>query len=75
MGARKRLGAEMTEELEVLLAKSVAQVAAMTPDERARLFAEQRAGYVRSEMSWPAPRFHYEGGAKVYESYEDYCNG
>lgn len=45
-----------------------------TPEQREAMLAKQREGYVKAELSWPKPKFHYENGVKVYESYEDYCN-
>lgn len=44
-------------------------------EEKEAMLKEQRESWVRAEMSWPKPKYHYENGVKVYESYEDYCNG
>lgn len=48
---------------------------ALSPEEQEAQRRRQREGYVRAEMSWPKPRYRMENGVKVYESYEDYCNG
>lgn len=56
------------------LAKSIALVNAMTPAERDAMVKRQIEGIAKAEMSWPKPKFHYENGVKVYDSYEDYCN-
>lgn len=61
-------------ELEDLLKKSVERVAKMTPEEREEMMCQQRESYARSELSWPKPKFRWENGVKVYDSYEDYCN-
>lgn len=57
------------------LKAAVAKVNAMSPAEREAMFEEQKKSYVRAEMSWPKPKFKMVDGVKVYESYEDYCNG
>lgn len=57
-----------------LLKESVEKVKAMPPEKREAMFQRQKEGVVRAEMSWPKPRYHWENGVKVYESYEDYCN-
>lgn len=57
-----------------LLDAARARVEAMTPAEREAMYAEQRASYVRAEMSWPKARYQWVDGVKVYESYADYCN-
>lgn len=63
-------------ELLAALEAAKARVEAMTESERDEMYRKQRESYVRGEMGWPRPRFHYNSsGAKVYESYEDYCNG
>ena len=59
--------------LEIALREAVARVKAMTPMEYEIMIAAQRASFVRAETMWPKPRFHYENGVKVYESYADYC--
>jgi len=61
-------------ELLHLLEESKARVAAMTPEEREAMLKVQRESFVRGEMGWPKPKFRWENGVKVYESYEDYCN-
>lgn len=43
----------------------------MTPEE----LEAQRQGYARAEASWPLGKFKMVNGVKVYDSYEDYCNG
>lgn len=58
-----------------LLAEAQARYDAMTPEQQAEMWRQQREGYVRAEMSWPKPKFKMVNGVKVYESYEDYCNG
>ena len=60
--------------IEELIEESKKRLAAMTDDEREEMYARQREGYARAEASWPKPKFHYENGVKVYDSYEDYCN-
>lgn len=57
-----------------LLIESKERVARMSQTEREDMMRKQRESWVRGEMNWPKPRFHFEGGVKVYESYEDYCN-
>lgn len=67
---------ELPEDLRKALDAAKARVASMTDEERAEMYQKQRESYVRAESEWPKPKFHYdESGAKVYESYEDYCNG
>ena len=58
-----------------LLAKARQKVDAMTDEEREAMLKTQREGYARAEASWPAPKFKMVDGVKVYDSYEDYCNG
>ena len=66
----------MGPELLAALEDAKARVEAMTEKERAEMYRKQRESYVRGEIGWPKPRFHYNSaGAKIYESYEDYCNG
>lgn len=62
------------EELKNLVAAAMDRFSALSPEEQAEHWRQQREGYVRAEMSWPKPRFHFENGVKVYESYEDYLN-
>jgi hypothetical protein len=59
-----------------LLAAAKRRVERMTPAEYEAMLKVQRESYVRAEMSWPKAKYHYDpaAGAKVYESYEDYCN-
>lgn len=47
----------------------------MTPEEREAMHKAQRESFVRAEMGWPKPKFKMIDGVKVYDSYEDYCNG
>lgn len=61
--------------LSKLIEQSAAKVKAMTPTEREEMLRIQRDGYAKAEASWPAPKFEMVNGVKVYESYEDYCNG
>lgn len=61
-------------ELLRLLRESVEAVKRMTPEEREEMIRQQRESWVRAELSWPKPRYRWENGCKVYESYEDYCN-
>lgn len=56
--------------LEQLIAESLQRVAAMTPEEREAMYAKQREGYVRAEMSWPKPKVTWVNGVKVYDSYD-----
>jgi hypothetical protein len=62
------------DELDRLLKESVEQVKNMTPEERAAMLRRQAEGVARAEASWPKPKYRWESGVKVYESYEDYCN-
>ena len=62
-------------ELEKLLEQARKLVDAMTPAEKTEMLRKQAESYARSEASWPEPKFHWENGVKVYESYEDYLNG
>lgn len=61
-------------ELASRIAAAVASWAAMTQAERDEMIRQQRESWVRAEVNWPKPRFHYVDGVKVYDSYEDYCN-
>ena len=63
------------QELESLIARAKAQYDAMTPEEREAMHKEQRESFVHGELGWPKPKFKWVDGVKVYESYEDYCNG
>lgn len=62
-------------ELEWLIKRAREKFDSMTPEEQAAHRREQRESWVRSEMSWPAPKYKIIDGVKVYDSYEDYCNG
>lgn len=43
---------KLSPELEALLAKSKAKVAAMTPEQREDMYRRQRDGWVISELQW-----------------------
>lgn len=62
-------------ELNKLIEESRKMFKAMTPEQRDEMFRRQMESWVRAEVSWPKPNYHYENGVKVYDSYEDYCNG
>lgn len=63
-------------ELTELLRKAKELVDKMTPEEKDAMLKAQAESWARAEANWPKPKFHYdENGAKVYHSYEDYCNG
>ena len=63
----------MTPDLQELLRRANAKVAAMTPEEKEAMRRAQRDSWVRAEMGWPNPKYKWVNGVKVYESYEDYC--
>ena len=63
----------MSDELQELLSRAAAKVAAMTPAEKEAMLRAQRDSWVRGEMGWPNPKYKWVNGVKVYESYEDYC--
>ena len=65
----------MSSDLHELLDKAKTSVEAMTPEEREAMHAAQRESYARAESSWPAPKYKFVNGVKVYESYADYCDG
>jgi len=65
----------MDKELEDLLAKARLAYRQMTPEEQEAMHKAQCESWVRGEMGWPKPRFTMVNGVKVYDSYEDYCNG
>lgn len=62
------------EELRKLVKDAMARYDAMTPEQQAEMWQRQKESFVRSIVDWPKPKFHWENGAKVYDSYEDYCN-
>lgn len=64
----------MSPELEALLKQAKAWYNALTPEQQAEHRRKQIEGIVKAEMSWPKANYHYEGGVKVYHSYEDYLN-
>lgn len=63
------------DELLALLKAAKHDVEAMSFDEYQDMLREQAKSWARAEMNWPAPRYKFVNGVKVYESYEDYCNG
>lgn len=67
-----------TIDLDDLLRKAKARYDSMSKEEQDAMWKAQREGYVKAEMSWPAPNFHWEtiNGqlTKVYHSMEDYYN-
>lgn len=65
----------MGNRLKELLDQSRAKVAAMTDKEREEMHVAQRESFVRGEMGRPKAKFKMVNGVKVYDSYEDYCNG
>ena len=67
LNLRSRLGREPL--LPELLAEAMHHT--MTPEE----LRVQRENYVLAELAWPEPKFKMIDGVKVYDSYEDYCNG
>ena len=66
---------KMDDSLAELLRKSREAVDAMTSEEYEEMLRKQGESWARAEMSWPAPRYTVIGGEKVFDSYEDYCNG
>jgi hypothetical protein len=60
--------------LEQLIKEAQAKFDALTPEQQAEHRRLQKESYVRAEMSWPKPKYHWENGVKVYHSFEDYCN-
>jgi hypothetical protein len=62
-------------DLQKLIDEAMAKFDALSLEQQAHHRRRQRESCVRAEMSWPKPRYHWENGVKVYESYEDYCNG
>lgn len=62
-----------------LVAESERRYAAMSPEQQEAMWKAQRDGYVKAEMSWPKPKFHWEiqNGVrtKVYHLMEDFYNG
>lgn len=62
-------------ELDRLLRELKAKVEAVTPEELDAMLKVQRESWARAEASWPKPKYKWVNGVKVYDSYEDYCNG
>lgn len=66
----------MTEdELKKLAAEANARYEALSPEQKTAHDQAQKESWVRGEMGFPEPKFKIVDGVKVYESYEDYCNG
>ena len=57
-----------------LIQQAAAKYKALSPEQKAAHDAAQRASFVRSIVDWPKPKFRWENGVKVYDSFEDYCN-
>ena len=62
------------EEFKQLVEAAQARYEAMTPEQQADMWRQQREGYARAEASWPKPNFKWVDGVKVYASMEDYHN-
>jgi hypothetical protein len=60
--------------LDDLIKESVEKVKSMTPAELEAMKKAQCESYVRAETGWPKPKYKIINGAKIYESYKDYCN-
>ena len=67
-------GLAKNERLNALLAEAMDQWDRMSETERNAMLKAQKESYVRGEMSWPRPKYHWVNGVKVYETYADYCN-
>lgn len=63
----------MASDMQELLRRANAKVAAMTQEERVVMRSAQRESWVRGEMSRPKPKYKWVDGVKVYDIYEDYC--
>ncbi len=61
-------------EFDELVKKSVAWFNSLSKEEQEAHLKLQKESYVRAETSWPKANFKWVGGAKVYDSYDDYCN-
>lgn len=64
----------MNEELRQHIKVSIEAFKRLPPEEQEAMLKAQRESWVRAEMSWPKAKFKIVNGAKVYDSYEDYCN-
>lgn len=64
----------MDEDLDRKLREAVTWFKALSPEAQAEHCRAQRESWVRAEMSWPAPKFEWINGVKVYALYEDCCN-
>lgn len=60
--------------LQEKLDEAVRKVAAMPTEEKEAMMQAQQESWVRSVVDRPKPKFRWENGVKVYDSYEDYCN-
>ena len=56
------------------LIEAVAAFKALSPEQQEAMIRAQRESWARSIVEWPKPRYRWENGMKIYESYEDYCN-
>ncbi len=61
-------------DIQRLVDEAMAKFNALTPEQQAEHRRLQQESWVRTEMSWPKAKFKYVNGAKVYDSFEDYCN-
>lgn len=57
-----------------LIAEAIERFKQLTPEQQQAMRDAQRKSWVRSIVDWPKPKFKWVNGAKVYGSYEDYCN-
>ena len=62
-------------EIEIKIQESLKWLNSLTDEERLAHFDKQRKSWIESEFSWLASKYKFVNGVKVYESYEDYCNG
>jgi len=69
----------MSDELRQSLESATAAFNALSIEQRAEHRRAQRESWVRAEASWPEPNYSIQMrdgvSTKVYESFEDYCNG
>ena len=61
--------------LQSRIKKACADFDALPEAEQREIRRQQRESWVRGEMSWPKPKYKWIGGAKVYDSLDDYYNG
>lgn len=64
----------MTKSLDQLLKEAKELVNNMTPEQKAEMIKTQAKSWAEAESKWPQPKFKHINGAKIYDSYEDYCN-